>query len=75
VKGELGKRVAIYVRAVSETKEYFVRTKSNRLELINLTDFSQSKYPVKNICVQQERQTYEGQSPLPKAARSGTRQW
>jgi len=46
-----GKEVAIYLRAMSETKEYFVRTLSDRFELLNLKDFSQSEYREKSICV------------------------
>jgi len=48
---ENGKEVAIYLRAMSGTKEYFVRTQSDKLELLNLKDFSQSEYYEKSICV------------------------
>ncbi|RYP59119.1 hypothetical protein DL770_010282 [Monosporascus sp. CRB-9-2] len=68
VKGDEQRKVAIYMRAVPETKEYFVRTKSDRLELLNVKDLTQSRYREKNVCVQQERLTRESQSPLPKAA-------
>ncbi|KAH8719377.1 hypothetical protein GQ44DRAFT_366548 [Phaeosphaeriaceae sp. PMI808] len=57
VQGELEKKVGIYVRAKPETNEYFERIYGRRLELINLDDFSPSKYPDKNICVRQERRT------------------
>jgi ankyrin repeat protein len=73
VQGELEKKVGIYVRAKSESKECFDRVDSSRLELVNLNDFSQSKYPGRNICVRQERQTQKGQSPLLKAAEYGNR--
>jgi hypothetical protein len=51
VKGEEWKKVAIYVRVISKTQEYFVRIKSNRLELLYSKDSSQSKYLEKSICV------------------------
>jgi ankyrin repeat protein len=68
---ENGKEVAIYLRAMSETKEYFVRALSNRLELLNLKDSSQSEYSEKSICVQQERRIRKNQSLLPRAAADG----
>jgi len=68
---ENGKEVAIYLRAMSETKEYFVRTQSDTLELLNLKDFSQSEYCEKSICVQQERRIRRNQSLLPRAAANG----
>jgi ankyrin repeat protein len=68
---ENGKEVAIYLKAVSETKEYFVRTLSDRLELLNLKDFSQLEYCEKSIYVQQERRIRKNQSPLPRAAANG----
>jgi ankyrin repeat protein len=71
VEGELEKKVGIYVRARSESKGYFEKMHSSRLELINLNDFSQSRYPGTNICIRQERQTQKGQSPLSKAAEYG----
>ncbi|KAH6681655.1 putative ankyrin repeat-containing protein [Halenospora varia] len=68
---ENGKEVAIYLRAMSETKEYFVRTMSDRLELLNLKDFSKSEYCEKSICVRQERRISKNQSSLPRAAANG----
>ena len=68
---ENGKEVAIYLRAMSETNEYFVRTLSDRLELLNLKDFSQSEYREKSICVRQERRIRKNQSSLPRAAAGG----
>jgi hypothetical protein len=45
-----GEEVAIYVRAISETREYFVRTESHRLELLNLKEISQSEYRERSMC-------------------------
>src|SRR3954468_18488660 len=41
---ENGKEAVIHLRAMSETNEYFVRTLSDRLKLLNLEGFSQSEY-------------------------------
>jgi len=71
VEGEKGKKVAIYVRAISETKEYFVRVRSDRPELLNLKDFGKLRYREQSICVRQERLTRKNQLPLPKAAENG----
>jgi hypothetical protein len=68
-----GKRVAIHVRAISQKEEYFVRIKSNRLELLNVKDFSQSRYREKSICLRQERLIRKNQLPLPKAAWHGNK--
>ena len=68
---EKGKEVAIYVRAISETKEYFVRTQSDKLELLNLKDLSLLKCREKSICVRQERLTHKNLSSLPRAAAYG----
>ncbi|KAI9867970.1 MAG: hypothetical protein M1813_007792 [Trichoglossum hirsutum] len=68
---EKGKEVAIRMRAISETKEYFVRTESHRLELLDLRDFSQSEYREKSVYVLQERLTRKNQSPLLRAAENG----
>ena len=48
---ESGKEIAIYLKAMSETEEYLVRTLSDRLELLNLKDFSQLEYREKSICI------------------------
>jgi ankyrin repeat protein len=68
---ENGKEVAIYLRAMSETKEYFVRTLSDRLELLNLKDFSRLEYREKSICVRQERWVRKNQSSLLRATANG----
>ena len=68
---ENGKEVAIYLRAMLETEEYFMRTLSDRLELLNLKDFGQSEYREKSICIRQERRIRRNQSSLPKAAANG----
>src|ERR1700733_3963544 len=68
---ENGKEVAIYLRAMLETEEYFVRTLSDRLELLNLKGFGQSEYREKSICIRQERGIRKNQSSLPKAAANG----
>jgi ankyrin repeat protein len=72
VEGKGGERVAIFVRAMSETKEYFMRTNSFTLELLNPEDLDQSKYRERIICVRQERLTRKTQSALPKAAAYGS---
>lgn len=64
VKGDLGKTVGIYVRAISEAEGSYVRTMSNRLELINLKNFAKSKYSEENICVPRRHRLYNGQSLL-----------
>jgi hypothetical protein len=71
VEGDMRKKVAIYVRAMSEIKEYFMRIKSDRFELLDLKDFTQLKYHEKNICVERERLTRKNQSSLSKAAENG----
>ena len=68
---EKGKEVAIYVRAMPDIKDYFVRAQSDRLELLNLKDFTQLEYREKHLCVRQERLTYKNQSPLSRAAEKG----
>lgn len=71
VEGSERKRVAIYVRAISETMVYFVRVKSDRFELLNFKDFSTLKYCEKSICVRQERLARKNHLPLSKAAAHG----
>ena len=71
VEDDSRKSVGILVEAISETKEYFVRVLSSRLELINLNDSSRSKYVEKNICIRRERQTHKTQLSLIKAAEKG----
>ena len=66
-----GEEVAIYVRAISETREYFVRTESHRLELLNPREIGQSEYRERSICVRQMRLTRKNQSPLPRTAGNG----
>jgi hypothetical protein len=56
---------------MSKTKEYLVRTMSDRLELLNLKDLSKSEYREKSICVRQERRISKNQSSLPRAAANG----
>jgi ankyrin repeat protein len=71
VEGELGKNVGIYLRSRSGTEEYFVRIKSSRLELIDVRDFSRSKYPEKQICVRQEHRMEKDEPSLTRAANNG----
>jgi ankyrin repeat protein len=66
-----GEKVAIYLRAMSEAKDYFTRTNSYTLDLLNPEIFGQSKYYEKIICVRQERLTRVNQSSLSKAASYG----
>src|SRR5271168_2292524 len=66
-----GEEVAIYLTAISETKEYFVRTLSDRLELLNIKNFNKSEYREKSICVRQERRIRKNQSSLLRAAAKG----
>jgi hypothetical protein len=68
---EKGKEVVIYMGAMSETKKYFMRTESHRLELLDPGDFSWSEYREKSVCVLQERLTRKNQSPLLRAAEIG----
>jgi ankyrin repeat protein len=68
---ENGKEVAIYLRAISETNECFVRILSDRLELLNQKDSSQSAYRKKSICVRQERRIRKNESSLLKTAAKG----
>jgi hypothetical protein len=70
-----GEEVAIHVRAMSETKEYFLRIMSYRLNLLNLKGFSQSAYHERSICVRQHRLTCENQSWLLRAAETVRRRW
>jgi hypothetical protein len=74
VDGEKEEEVAIYVQAMSESKEYFVRTRSDSLKLLSPKDFSQLKCQMKSICVRQERLTRKNQSSLPKAALYGNKE-
>ena len=55
VEEETGKLVGIYLRAMSEANEYFIRTNNCRFEVLSRKDFDHSKYPEKTICVRQER--------------------
>jgi ankyrin repeat protein len=48
-----------------------VRTLSNRLELLNPKDLSQSESRKKGICVRQERQIRRNKSSLLRAAENG----
>ncbi|KAI8710934.1 HET domain-containing protein [Fusarium sp. LHS14.1] len=68
MEGGAGEKVGIYVRAMSETKEYFERIRSSRLERINFNGFNQPHYTEKSLCVRQGRRTQKNQSPLAKAA-------
>jgi hypothetical protein len=65
-----GEEVAIYLTAISETKEYFVRTLSDKLKLLK-KNFCKSEYCKKSICVQQERRIRKNQSSLLRAAAKG----
>ena len=68
---ERGKKVAIYLKAISETKEYFIRVQSDELLLLNRKDFGPSGYSKKSICVRQERLKGKNPSPLLRAAKDG----
>ena len=68
---ENGQEVAIYLRAMSETEEYFVRTRANGLKLLDPKDLSLSQYQERNICVRQERRMRKNQSSLQWAAANG----
>ena len=48
-----------------------MRIVSDRLELLNLKDFSQLEYRKRSICVRQERRIRENQSSLLRAAAKG----
>jgi ankyrin repeat protein len=68
--GKRDDKVAIYVRALSDTMEYFERTMSNKLKLIDLNDFKESKRE-RSICIRQEQPRQKSHSTLPKAAADG----
>src|SRR3984885_3787830 len=53
--GKVDRWVAIYVRDVSQTKEYFTREHHEKLELLNPRDFSPSQYELRSICIEQGR--------------------
>ena len=65
-----GKQVAISVRAISETGNYFMRTENSRLDS---NYFSQLEYRERSICVRQERPIRKNLSPLPEAAAHGNK--
>jgi hypothetical protein len=71
VEGGKGEKVAIYVRATSENRQYCIRAMSNRLELLNLKDSGKLKYHEERICIRQEYLTRKTLSLLPKAAEYG----
>ena len=55
---EIGKKdqlIAIYLRDLFLTMEYFERVQSGKFELLNLRDFEPSQYPMRGIYVQQWR--------------------
>jgi hypothetical protein len=66
-----GKQVAISVRAISETGEYFMRLENSGLELLDPKETSQSKYRERSIGVRQKRPTLKNLSLLPEAAARG----
>ncbi|KAH8901262.1 ankyrin, partial [Thozetella sp. PMI_491] len=52
------KSVAIYVRALTENKEYFARTSSNKMETVLIGQSSQPQFKPESICVQGKRKTH-----------------
>jgi ankyrin repeat protein len=74
VEGGKGEKVAIYVRAISETRRYCMRAMSKRVELLNLKDSGNLKYHEESICIRRECLTRRSQSALPKAAVYGHRE-
>ncbi|RFU30044.1 hypothetical protein B7463_g6282, partial [Scytalidium lignicola] len=71
VEGEEEKRVALYLKAMPETNEYFMRTQSYDLNLVSPNDYNQLKYQEKSICIRQERLMQKVRSPLLLAAKKG----
>jgi ankyrin repeat protein len=71
VDGEKEEEVAIYLEAISDSKEYFVRTHSYYLELRSPRHFKEFMCQEKSICVQQGRIAHKDQSPLLKTAAYG----
>ena len=51
VQGQEGKRIAIYLRDLSLTMDEFERVGSQEFELLDLTRFKVSQYPMRRICV------------------------
>jgi ankyrin repeat protein len=49
--GKKGVWLAIYVKDISLTKEYFEREQSDKLEELHLRGFNLSQYPVRSICI------------------------
>ena len=47
--------LAIYLRDIFLTMELFERVRSEEFKMLNLRDFSPSKYPVRRICIQKGR--------------------
>ena len=68
VRGD-SKRVGVYMEAIAEAKQHFMRARIDRLELINIDESRLLKY--ENICVQQQRHTHKNHVPLVAAARNG----
>jgi tetratricopeptide (TPR) repeat protein len=50
--GEIDRWLAIYVRDIRQTNEYFVREQSEKLELLNLGSSSPPQYSVRSICIE-----------------------
>jgi ankyrin repeat protein len=66
---EKGKQLGIFMRAISETGEYFVR--GDPLVILDPKSLGKSKYRERSICVRQNRLRPKNQSSLPEAAAHG----
>ncbi len=64
--------VGIYLEAISDNREYFVRAKSSKFDLVNMGGSNQLAYSEKNICVRRgTSDAYKMQSSLAKAVKAG----
>ncbi|GAB1317176.1 hypothetical protein MFIFM68171_07386 [Madurella fahalii] len=54
------RKIALYIRAKSQAKDYFERERSDSLEFLDLTERSWSNTSAKRICVRNDRLTRNG---------------
>ena len=71
VKGELAKKVGIYVEAAPESEEYFRRVYTGYLELVSIKDSALPRNVEKLFCFERRRQISERQLPLERAIERG----
>ena len=71
VKGELAKKVGIYVEAAPESEEYFRRVYTGYLEIVSIKDSALPRNVEKLFCFERRRQISERQLPLERAIERG----